>query len=695
MSAKPHTLLEVPLTNRDAYPAVSGRSIRPASAARAKIGRRTVLGGALGGTAALALAPGTASAEDPRHDQQATGHLAAPGTIYAADYCAEDGTTDDGPNLQQAFDDLVGAGGGVLALTPGKTYVIDTDVDVDAAGVTVDVAGSQAVIAAGANAEKIITIQGSSTPLPGDNSAFTLAAVGDNRIETSSDLRGDVSAGDYLMIWSSNIDNGERPDQYRSGEFARVVNVTGDAIVLDRSVQLDHVGAAERRLFRIDPAKVKLSDLTVILHDGGQRQVPLTIRHGIGVNVSRFSASGKAGRYGLYLNQCMNVRLDEITVEDIYDANSSAEVNGYGIYLGGVVDAKVVQPRATRCRHAVDIGSYSSVTLPGVVSMDIAVEDGTGIGTWAPAWSTHHARRVSFTRIRSLRCGGGALIRAIGWAIRDFTMTGYHTDKPDEWSTARYNPAVIGIGESSALPNGLGDAGSDVVIDNLTYSGILEEWPVFAWSDAPGDKVSITGPGVPIAPDVVFSDSADRRDGPAGKADLRRGGRQSRSQWRWQQSADKDGVVIANRRFARLDAFIGHGLRTNADVPADAEISATWDSVGKTETSNGLFLRGSNENTVRNGYFLGVKSDGSVGIYRRVDGNSSADLAGAGAGTVADGDRIALRVMRRQIQALVNGSVVAEVTDTAITGPGRAGFYFRSAGGDEWEASDLVCRELG
>lgn len=614
------------------------------------------------------------------------------GRVLLKDYCAEDGTTDDGPNILAAAAQLITDGGGTLVATPGVTYYVNSDTIITAPGLRFDIEGGDAKIVAGPAATAVLRVQGTMTQLAGGNDSYAQTTQGDMTLTPTNDLTGSVAVGDLLMIWSSDVDNPERPASYLSGEPARVVSISSGAIGLDRPIRLNHTSGADRRLFKINPVYSRVSGLDVTASPTGVSQRLLEIRYAVQPVISRCHGRGKAAIYGLYISQALNARIEQSSADDMWDANNPTAPLGYGLVFTGVSTGVFSQIESTRTRHAVDVGSFSSLAQPGMVSTDITIEDGTAKQTWAPAWSSHHSRNLVGTRLKALGCGGGAAMRGIGWALRDLEVVGGLAagEKPAEWSASRVVEAAILVGENDTLTGGAGLAGSDVVVDNLRTTAMPASWRRILWSDAPGAKVSITGPGVRVAPDVIVSDSAVRADGAPGEPDQAFGGRPQYDYWAWQQGAA--GVVIASNVFTRPTGSAATTLRTPVDVPADVSISAQWVAIGTPANMNGLFVRGDTA-TVSNGYVLGVSADGTLTLFRFVSG-ASTNLQVSSSGAVVNGDVIELRARGRRIEGLVNGTVVVSGNSNHVTAAGRVGFYFRSAGGDGWQANNVVVRDL-
>lgn len=615
--------------------------------------------------------------------------MASTATIYAADHCAGDGVTDDGPGLNAAGAALVAAGGGQLVLTPGATYRVDTAVTITAPGLPVEMVASGATLTAGPGVVSMLTIAGTMTQVAGGDAAYAAAGVGDRTVTTACDLTASLIVGDRVMVWSDDVANGERPAEYLSGEDATVMAVTASTVSLDRPLRLGHAGTT-RRLYRFDMVRPTITGGRYVAHAAGQRQRLLTVSYARDLSIVRPHLTGKAARYGLSLRQCIDGKIHGAKVTDIWDSAEQTSPIGFGVSIEGGVNLVVTQPAGVRVGHVIDVGSFSTAHTPGLVSRNVAIEDGEGIHTWRPAFSAHHAEDVSWVRCRAIDCAGGILTRATGSTIRDFRMIGGHADKPDEWASGRSTLTAVMIGETDSLPAGEGPAGRDVMVDNLRAQSLPAGWREIQWVDAPGPRVRISGPGAPQDTAVVVSDSATRADGALGIPDLAYGGRPvCGTGWEWLQSSA--GVVIASNAFSRPTGSVA-GCRLSADVPADVEVSARW--VTRGTGANMACMTARANASEANFYAVGVTgADGTLSIIKRVSGAITL-LADSSAGAVIDGDLVALRVVGRHIAALVNGRVVIEADDTSLTAAGRAGWFFRNAAGDGWSASQFKVREL-
>ncbi|CAN5668111.1 hypothetical protein BH09ACT8_BH09ACT8_15630 [soil metagenome] len=610
--------------------------------------------------------------------------------FFASEFCAEDGVTDDGPALVALFNDLVAANGGTLIFTPGKSYLINTTIDVDVTGIHLDIIGNGAKLLGGDAVLRVLYIHGSMTQLTGGDDAYLQTAVGHTALTTTQDVSGYVVAGDELMIWSSDLDNPERTT-YMSGELIGVTSATSSSITLDRKIILTHTSGATRRLYKMAFSKsIRITDLVVIASNAVAQGL-IRVENAANITVSAVKASGKNADYGVHIRNSRNVLIENVELVDIYDAaaTSSNNVDGPGIVLVGCVGAVVRRVRSVRCRHAVDVSTASSLDLPGLISLNIAVEDSHAIHAWAPPFTTHHARNVVFNRCVAEDSGGGFFQRAIGWTMRDCTVIGGHADKPPEWVDNRTLPSALAIGESNLLPNGQGYAGSRVTIDNFTSKNLPSDWSRITWSDLPGSEVSISGPDVVVAPGVLISDSGNRADGSAGSADLAYGGLM---QLTW--NATSSGFAIVSSKFGRTGSGgTGNVATLSTDFAADIEVSATWNVIGSNTNGSALYCRGSSASSNPDAYFLSVAATGTPLLVKRVSGTTTTLATGAN-GSVVAGDRIALRVIGRHLQALVNGKIALEVDDTSIPSSGRIGFWFRGSVGDGWAASKFVVKSI-
>ncbi|MFW0149678.1 hypothetical protein ACNUDN_07580 [Mycobacterium sp. smrl_JER01] len=296
--------------------------------------------------------------------------------------------------------------------------------------------------------------------------------------------------GDWLMLWSSDVDNEERPGEYLSGEGAIVAGIASKRIELDRPLRFAHTGAAERRIFRfgmvIEPS---VEGGRFKLHNKGNRQVAVTLRYGVGPSVSDIHVSGKSGRYGIHIDQCVDSTVSRASAEDIYDAANGQAPNGVGLYLNGVVGATVNGVLGVRCRHAVDINSFSSRTHPGLVSRDVVVNGVRAIGTYGPGWTTHHVRRVVFNEPASIDCGGGGQLRGYDSTVIRPWVEGGNDTKPPEWNARRYVPSGIAFGETNSLPPGEGFAAEKVYVRSPRFKRLPKGWREVSFSDNAGDVV--------------------------------------------------------------------------------------------------------------------------------------------------------------------------------------------------------------
>lgn len=420
-------------------------------------------------------------------DQQAES-----GVIRLADFCAEDGRTDDAPRIQAAVDELVAHGGGVLQFSPGASYYWDTDVLVDAPGVTISLLMTGAVIVVGPNAVNVLTVTGTRQQIGGDD-AYAPTSVGDMAISPFADAADLLSVGDSIMLWSSDVDNAERPSHYRSGEEAVVTAVSAQRVELDRPLRLTHGPDAARRLFRFALAQRPVVEgASFELHPQGLRQVAVAIRYAQGPRVDDVTVRGSAGRYGVHIDQCLEPAVNRVTGVDIYDGAHGTAPNGVAVYCNGVIGATVTDVTGERCRHAVDVNSYSSQTRPGLVSRDVVITAVHAIGTYGPGWTTHHVRGAVFDSPVSQDCGGGAQLRGYDVTLLRPVVRGGNQTKPPEWNTTRYVPAGIVLGETKALPPGEGIAAEKVLIEYPVFEALPQGWTPIAYSDRPGD-VTIVG----------------------------------------------------------------------------------------------------------------------------------------------------------------------------------------------------------
>lgn len=632
------------------------------------------------------LVANTATATRAAVEAAATERL-APTTVFSRDYCTEDGVTDDGPGLLAALQDLVAAGGGDLVLTPGRPRLVNT-----AAVVTVTdprarlrIIGTGAPILAGPDVVEVIGARGTMAQLSGGDAAYTAPVLGATTLNVAADLRAELTPGDWIMVWSSDVDNPERPTQYMSGEEARVKTVTAGALTLDRPIRLARTAGATRRLYRLNLAQTpRFVDLDVTLNDAGARQIALQVEYAYRPETTGFRATGRTGRYGVRYSQVIGGRINGSEVTDLYDAANGAGPNGIAHLLNGCIGVVVDGALGTRVRHGFDVNSYSSPGLPGLVSRDNVTNDTGGVETYSAPTSIHHARGTILNRPIAINCGGGVHTRGFNTTIRDFTPVGGQAAKPAEWDGTRHVPSGIAVGETDSLPAGEGGAGEGLVIENYDPRLLRADWAPISWADRRGPGTSITGPTFVDVPGVIMSDSAVRPNGPLGNADLALGGIVGYSaNWEWQQGSA--GVVIQANKFHRPTGSIST-TRTPVVVPANIDVSAVWEARGNPSVGNCLFGRGSEDGTLSAGYFLAVAADGTATLGKRVAGNSTT-LATSTAGAVVAGDLVTLRMHGRSIIALVNGLAVASALDASVKGPGRAGFWFRNAGGDGWYAS--------
>lgn len=407
--------------------------------------------------------------------------------VFLSDYCAEDGTVDDGPNIQRAVDDLVRRGGGELRFTPGKEYYWDTDVRVTAPGVAISVAMTGARALVGPSAVNVLALEGIRTQV-GGSAAYGQTDVGDRTIPTAPGVADSFSVGDWIMVWSSDVDNRERPSDYLSGEEAVVVKVSTSEITIDRPLRLVHKRRGQRRLFKLGMTiGPRIQGGAFELAPDGERQVAVTMRYAFAPIVNDVRVAGKAGRYGVLIDQSIDPRISGVSGEDIYDAANGTAPNGAAICMNGVIGGLIDKSRGTRCRHAVDINSFSSRTNPGFVSRDVEVNDVEAIETYGPGWTTHHVRDVIFRNPISLNCGGGGQLRGLGTTLIAPHIKGGNTSKPSEWDRPRYVAAGIAFGETDSLPQGRGFAAKRVVIDKPIFEDLPKGWSDMTFSDKRGD----------------------------------------------------------------------------------------------------------------------------------------------------------------------------------------------------------------
>lgn len=449
------------------------------------ISRRSLLqcagfGAVVLGSAGTLLAVSAAEVGTPPSDNRRV--------LLLDDFCEGDGVTDDGPNIQRAVDSLLAQGGGELRFTPGRTYYWNTDVVVSAPDVDVKIVMTGAKVVAGPSAVNILTLTGSREEL-GGKATFNATQRGDTVLPTPVNLTESLSVGDWIMVWSTDIDNKERPTDYLSGEEAVVVAVTASQIEIDRPLRFTHSQRAQRRLFKFGMTRPTIEGGHFELHNDGERQVGLAVRYALNPRVTDVSVSGKSGRYGVHIDQSIDPKVKNVSGEDIYDAAHGRAPNGVALYLNGIIGGTVDGAKGIRCRHAVDINSYSSRAKPGLVSREMVVNNVEAVETYSPGWTTHHARKVTFNDPVSINCGGGGQIRGYDTTLRRPRVIGGNETKPREWDGPRFVPAGIAFGETDSLPQGEGRAAEKVRIESPVFEDLPDGWSEMSFSDDKGDVV--------------------------------------------------------------------------------------------------------------------------------------------------------------------------------------------------------------
>jgi hypothetical protein len=214
-----------------------------------------------------------------------------------------------------------------VRLQAGKTYPVTTSVDVGATDNIEIIGGPGSVIDGTSSTASVLFYVGGN---PGSSAALG-ADVSQDATSITSTLAGSLSAGDIILIHSTDLWIPGGAGTYWKGELCEVASATGNTINL-KSPLYDSYSAATTTVYKIIAPKVTLRNLTVkrdsnqwgievgyarnVLCEGcrvtGARQVGIAFAYVLGGTISNnyvtdcwYKGSGLS--YGLLFDSCQDI----------------------------------------------------------------------------------------------------------------------------------------------------------------------------------------------------------------------------------------------------------------------------------------------------------------------------------------------------------------------------------------------------
>ena len=290
-----------------------------------------------------------------------------------------------------------------------------------------------------------------------------------------------LKEGDWIQLKTSGqVNNPNRPGEYVKGELQRVLQVNGNTVTLAGSLRDDYTVDSSFLLYKLNVLKnVVIDGFNIRAHpDASGQQEVFAIQDVDGLVIRNLNASGPAGYYGLGVFRSVNILIEHVTVERVYDALTSSNRNGYGLHMSGVENVTIRDIIGRHNRHAIDFGQFST-SYP--VPRHIVIDRGLFYGGYAAALGTHNAQDLQIKNVTVEGSNGGIHIRGGDVTIEGFRFYGATYRIPPDvpgWTSPEIGGAIF-VGEESSKEgdNRVGPAGTrltikDTIIDTYyTSSG--------------------------------------------------------------------------------------------------------------------------------------------------------------------------------------------------------------------------------